>query len=285
MRTEIISYVFDKVGISKKEDVTQDLRPNQIKKNNRHLQNIETLQENMNPFSESIDKESFFNIGWGKAALTQTVVFLLSIVKKGCFNRGKFIQESIDQPKRFEDEITRNKVLTFASEGKPYRLRSDNKVASVQMVRDLFGSTLFLPMQHKIDMEEVLFYPLTLIPLSLCHVDGLKQTTPKVKLLYKLESRIPNDMPPNVDATVIGAMFFLHLQKAIPGIFGALSSYLLTRICAEKGNELHMVFDKVRSPSIKDCERDKRSENVSRESNYQITGPGQHTPSKWLEAL
>ena len=92
-------------------------------------------------------------------------------------------------------------------------------------------------------------------------------------------------MPPTVDATVINAMFFLRLQKTIPGTFGALSSYLLTRICAEKGNELHMVFDKVKSPSIKDCERDERSKNVSRDSSYQITGPGQHTPSNWLEAL
>ena len=124
------------------------------------------------------------------------------------------------------------------------------------MVPDLFGSIPFLSLQHKIDMEEVLSYPLTPIPLSLCHVDGLSQTTPKVKLLYKIESRIPNDMPPNVDATVIDAMFFLHLQKTIPGTFGALSSYLLIRICAEKGNELQMVFDKVQSPSIKDCERD-----------------------------
>ena len=67
--------------------------------------------------------------------------------------------------------------------------------------------------------------------------------------------------------------------------FGALSSYLLTRICAEKGNELHIVFDKVQLSSIKDCGRDERSKNISREPNYQITGPGQHTPSNGLEAL
>ena len=114
---------------------------------------------------------------------------------------------------------------------------------------------------------------------------GLRQTTPKLKLLYELESRIPNDMPPNVDATIIDPMFFLHLQKTIPGIFGALPSYLLTRICDEKGNELHIVFDKVKSASIEDCERDERSKNVSRELSYQITGPGQHTPSNWLKAL
>ena len=73
--TKIISYVFGKVGMSKK-DVTQDLRPNQIKKISKHLQNItETLQEKMNPFSKSIGKESLFNIGSGKAALTQKLIF------------------------------------------------------------------------------------------------------------------------------------------------------------------------------------------------------------------
>ena len=35
-----ISYVFGKVGMSKKEDDMQDLRPNQMKKNNKHLQNM-----------------------------------------------------------------------------------------------------------------------------------------------------------------------------------------------------------------------------------------------------
>ena len=100
-----------------------------------------------------------------------------------------------------------------------------------------------------------------------------------------MNSRIPNDMSPNFDARVIDAMFFLHLLKTMPGTFGALSSYLLTRICAEKRHELHMVFDKVQSLLIKDCERDERSRNVSRESNYQITGPGQHIPNNWLEPL
>ena len=130
--------------MSKKEDVTQDLRPNQIKKNNKHLQNIiETLQENMNPLSESIDEESLFNIGSEKAALDKQLLFLLSIVEKSCVNCDKFIQGSIDQPKRFDDKATRNKLLTFANEGNRCRLRSHNKVASVQMVHDQFGSILF----------------------------------------------------------------------------------------------------------------------------------------------
>ena len=64
----------------------------------------------MNPFSEIIDKESLFNIGLEKAALTQTAVFFLSIVEKVCVNNDKFIQVCIDQPTRFEDKITRSKL-------------------------------------------------------------------------------------------------------------------------------------------------------------------------------
>ena len=109
-------------------------------------------------------------------------------------------------------------------------------------------------------MTKVFPYPLTSIPLPLCHMGRLNQTAPKVKLLYELESRIQNDVPPNIDVTTIDAVFFLHLQKTIPGIFGALPSYLLIRICAGKGNELH-VFEKVKSPSIKDGEemKDKKT--------------------------
>ena len=48
-------------------------------------------------------------------------------------------------------------------------------------------------------MTKVLPYPFTSIPLPLCHMGRLKQTAPKVKLLYELESRIQNDVPPNVE--------------------------------------------------------------------------------------
>ena len=55
----------------------------------------------------------------------------------------KFTQEFIDQPKRSENKTKRNKLLTFAREDKSKRLRSDNKVALVQMVQDLFRSIIF----------------------------------------------------------------------------------------------------------------------------------------------
>ena len=54
------------------------------------------------------------------------------------------------------------------------------------MMRDLFGSILFLALQKKVDMEAVLKYPLTPVPLSLCHADGTLHKTPRTKLLHEL---------------------------------------------------------------------------------------------------
>ena len=46
-----------------------------------------------------------------------------------------------------------------------------------------------------------------------------------------------------------------------------------------------MVFDRIVSPSIKDCERDKRSAGNDRHSTYVITGPAQKRPNNFIGAL
>ena len=55
-------------------------------------------------------------------------------------------------------------------------------------------------------------------------------------------------------------MFFLHLWKDVPATFGANAKFLLIKAFAQKGNNIHIVFDNVVSPSIKDCKCDSRSD-------------------------
>ena len=52
---------------------------------------------------------------------------------------------------------------------------SAKKVVAVSMIRDIFGSILNLSLQKKVDMGEVLMYPLTPAPLALSHVDATMQ--------------------------------------------------------------------------------------------------------------
>ena len=61
------------------------------------------------------------------------------------------------------------------------------------------------------------------------------------------------------DVTIVDAMFFLYLWKDLPATFGTFARFLQIKAFAQKGNNIHLVFDKVASPSIKDYERDSRS--------------------------
>ena len=99
-----------------------------------------------------------------------------------------------------------------------------------------------------------------------------------------LESKVVTNNPSSIDSTIIDAMFFLHLQFDMPTTFGEISQYLFKKTCQTKSDIIHFVFDKTVSPSIKDCERDKRMIN-GRVSTYHITGPGENRPSSWTEVL
>ena len=80
-------------------------------------------------------------------------------------------------------------------------------------------------------------------------------------------------------------MFFLHLWKDVPATFDTNAKFLLIKAFAQKGNNIHIVFDNFVSPLIKDCKRDLRSDYQERGSQYQITGPNLRRPSNWLNAL
>ena len=129
LRTSVISSVFEDLGMTSKKDITQDLKPNRIKKNSADLAKMVSMIEGtMNPFSESLDKTHMYNIGSGKAALPQTRDFLLNVVNIACKSRETFIDECSQNPKRFDDRsITRQKLLNFASEGGKYKVNGVNK--------------------------------------------------------------------------------------------------------------------------------------------------------------
>ena len=286
LRTTIITDVMEDLSLTKKEDVTQDLQPSKIRKNNNYLTKIvEAIKETMNPFDPNIDKDALYNIGTGKSVSSQTSEFLLNVLCIGSTAQTSFVRECIENPKRFEESIKRQKIHTFATEaGKRSVKGADNKVKAVTMIRDLFGSILYLSLQRKIDMAVVLQYPLTPVPLSLSHIDGVMLKTPKVTLLKHFESSVQTVPPTVIHTTIIDAMFFLHLQSNLPETFGAVSRYIFKAICSTNSKTIHFVFDKTISPSIKDCERDSRTTN-RKMAMYHIIGPCQKRPANWLEAL
>ena len=88
-----------------------------------------------------------------------------------------------------------------------------------------------------------------------------------------------------MDVIIIDAMFFLNLWKDLPATFGTIARFLLIKAFAQKENNIHVLYEKVVSSSVKDCECGSRSGYQERDSQYQITGPNQRRTSNWLNAL
>ena len=78
-------------------------------------------------------------------------------------------------------------------------------------------------------------------------------------------------------------MFFLHLFVDLLLTFGSLEKFILQQVCKQRGTEIHLLFDKTISPSIKDSKW-KKSDN-KKQVAYQITGAEQKRPSNWFQSL
>ena len=195
----------------------------------------------MNPFDPA-DKERLYNIATGKPASADAEKFLLSVNVTGEIAKKSFISECIKRPERFEERIPKQKMQTFETElGRKKIQTSNGNVVTACFVRDLFGSLLCLSLQEKIDMAEVLSYPLTPVPLSLSYSDGSMLSSPKSNLMKYLETFAVSETPEVVHETIIDAMFFLRLHVNLPNTFEALARYILGRIV-----NCETIFTKVR---------------------------------------
>ena len=94
---EVLSEVPNKLDMTTKEDVFQDLKPNRIMKSTRDVEKIvRSIQENMNPFSEEVNKD-LFNISTGKSSKQETAEFWLNVDEIGQKAREGFIIQCIKE--------------------------------------------------------------------------------------------------------------------------------------------------------------------------------------------
>ena len=106
------------MGLTQKDDVTQELKASRISKNSADLCNVmDVISESVNPFSGHIEKEFLFNITTGKLASAETTDFLLNVSSLGFRAQGEFIDGCVADPSRFEKPIKRQMLKTFSSEG------------------------------------------------------------------------------------------------------------------------------------------------------------------------
>ena len=101
----------------------------------------------------------------------------------------------------------------------------------------------------------VLAYPLTPVPLTFGHIDGLKIPTDKSTLFSKLELRIITDALRNVDVCIVDGMFLVHAHVDLPTTFGGVANVNLSRL-VRRANRIEFACDSYKYPSINDITRE-----------------------------
>ena len=180
-RATAISKVFEEMGLTRKEGVIEEHKSHRINQSYQDLERlINEIAETTNPCSGLINKNYLFNIGTGKAAHHQ-VIFWLDVMKTGRKAWDQLIGDCVKDSGRFSGPIKRQKINNSATQTGRFKVTSvsDKKLATVTITGDLFGSIFFQALQAQVDMGEALQYPLTPVPLSLCHPDETMQNTPK----------------------------------------------------------------------------------------------------------
>ena len=113
----IITHLLEDLGLTQKDDVTQELKASRISRNSTDLCKVmDVISGSVNPFSAHIEKEFLFNITTASAS-AETTDFLLNVSSLGFRAQGEFIDGCVADPSRFEKPIKRQMLKTFSSEG------------------------------------------------------------------------------------------------------------------------------------------------------------------------
>ncbi|KAG8177889.1 hypothetical protein JTE90_001720 [Oedothorax gibbosus] len=221
----------------------------------------------------------------GEFASEPVEKFLLNIEENGEIKRKTFFTECEQQDDgRFEESIKKTPINNFSIDyAKKRKTKLGGKVQEVRVQRDFFGRILGISIDNKVDMAKIFSYPITPVPLSLCHFDGAICKTQKSILMKCLETGVEHDQPSHIDIVVIDGFFVLHTMKNVPKTFGCISKKNLQMVTQLNAKRYDVIFDQYFSPSIKDYERFLRHESTDLE--FTITGPDQVRPSDFAKEL
>ncbi|GFW12732.1 uncharacterized protein TNCV_3884421 [Trichonephila clavipes] len=233
IRATIISHVLDVFGLKQLRDVSEDLIPNRIKIYGKQIPDfIDFFENDINPFDESLDKYSLYNIATTKLVPENVATILLNIEKNGEDLGKQFITECVEDQDRFYKSIKKIKCLILLLLQRRKKITLGNKVIVLRMQRDLFGRLLGLPMTNKVEIEKVLGFPLTPIPTSMCHANGSIGKTNKAQLIKAFEKKVSkvNQQFLFFDISILDGFFMLHFMKEVPRTFDAISKKFLKMI-------------------------------------------------------
>ena len=174
--------------------------------------------------------------------------------------------------------MKRLKLKTFASVGVVKKVKStQNKMMQIKAERNIFGQLVLLSVEHNIDLQVTLSYPLGPVPFSLATADGMPVKTEKAKLLHHLEAGVELMTTPTNEpvAYVNDVNASLYVLSPIPDNFQGVAEMVLDRL--PKSSRVDFVTDTYKQNSIKSFEPKRRGTSET----FLISGPKTKAPKDW----
>lgn len=78
-----------------------------------------------------------------------------------------------------------------------------------------------------------------------------------------------------IDVEIVDGFYLLNRLYESPSKYGQFAMYFLRHICSTEAREIHVIFDKHKTPSIKDVHVSIRKELYGEPSEFKITGQNQ----------
>ena len=206
----------------------KDLDKARIERDEQDLQNlVATIQTMVNPFEYK--GEDLISISSGCVASKDTRDHLITAYSIGQNGAKSFVEDrmTIETDKIF-NPIKTNKLKTFSTIGKTAIARLISETVSLNASSDMFNRLLIIGKSRDIDLEELLSYALSPVPMSLGTTDGTPCKTVKAKLLHELEKDVePLAQVPAGSALIVDGMAFIYQINTMPSTFGQLADRLL----------------------------------------------------------
>ena len=260
------------VGLQAGEEPANQMRKCRITRDNADKDALtNALNSTYNPFASDSPTE-LVNISSGKAAKDDTTTFRLDTLARGRRLRLQFEGECATDTSRFRKPVARTKIKNFATENMKESRNAVRKVDAAKGVKDVFGRIIAVAALSSasdvFDLRHLLSYPITTVPLSLAHSDGTPLKTDKATLTKALESRqdvvFVDANLPTIKTTVIDGGILLHesVMQHSKSTYATMARDLLAKVCCHRGEQIHLLLDKYKSPSIKETAWLRHSECV-----------------------
>lgn len=142
----------------------------------------------------------------------------------------------------------------------------DGKAKTAEVNRNFLGTLISYELKtgSKVDFEKALCYPLSPLPLSICHPDGTRRKTNKAKLkdIILKDVTAMNDIEENCvnDVAIVDMMAILNTFTSIPKTYSDLADKFV-RALPRNYFRVDIVADTYKSTSIKALERKLRGES------------------------